>query len=34
MPAGFEGWLDAAHTIIHDWFFKLIEGDLRKEFQG
>jgi uncharacterized protein (TIGR04255 family) len=34
MPEGFENWLDAAHTITHDWFFKLIEGDLFEEFQG
>jgi uncharacterized protein (TIGR04255 family) len=33
MPEGFAGWLDAAHTITHDWFFKLIEGDLFEEFQ-
>jgi uncharacterized protein (TIGR04255 family) len=34
MPDGFEKWLDAAHTITHDWFFKLIEGDLLEEFRG
>lgn len=34
MPDGFEAWLDAAHTITHDWFFKLIDGDLLEEFQG
>jgi uncharacterized protein (TIGR04255 family) len=34
MPEEFEGWLDAAHNITHDWFFKLIEGDLLEEFQG
>ncbi len=33
MPDNFETWLDAAHAITHDWFFKLIAGDLEKEFQ-
>lgn len=32
LPNGFRGWLNAAHTITDDWFFKLIEGDLEKEF--
>jgi uncharacterized protein (TIGR04255 family) len=30
---GFESWLDAAHTMIHHWFFALIQGDLLEEFQ-
>jgi len=25
MPSGFPAWIDAAHEITHDWFFKLIE---------
>ena len=32
MPDDFDAWLNAAHAITHDWFFKLIEGDLEKEF--
>ena len=34
MPAGFESWIDAAHTITDDWFFKMIEGDLERRFSG
>jgi uncharacterized protein (TIGR04255 family) len=34
MPEGFEAWIDAAHIITHDWFFKLIKGDLLEEFRG
>lgn len=34
LPEGFEAWMDAAHSITDDWFFKLIEGDLEKEFHG
>jgi uncharacterized protein (TIGR04255 family) len=34
MPDGFPKWLDAAHDITDDWFFKLIEGDLERRFQG
>jgi uncharacterized protein (TIGR04255 family) len=34
MPEEFERWLDAAHAVTHDWFFKLIAGDLEKEFEG
>ena len=34
MPDEFDVWLDAAHAITHEWFFKLIEGDLEKEFGG
>lgn len=34
LPNGFRAWLNAAHTITDDWFFKLIEGDLEKEFAG
>jgi uncharacterized protein (TIGR04255 family) len=32
MPSGFEGWIDAAHSITDDWFFKLIEGELERRF--
>jgi len=26
-------WVDSAHSLTDDWFFKLIEGDLLKEFE-
>jgi len=29
----FESWLDSAHSLIHHWFFALIQGDLLEEFQ-
>jgi uncharacterized protein (TIGR04255 family) len=32
LPDEFPNWLDAAHTITSDWFFKLIEGDLERRF--
>jgi uncharacterized protein (TIGR04255 family) len=34
MPEGFVTWIDAAHGITDDWFFKLIEGDLERQFNG
>jgi uncharacterized protein (TIGR04255 family) len=34
MPDGFPGWLDSAHNITSDWFFKLIEGELERRFDG
>lgn len=34
MPNAFEGWLDAAHEITDDWFFKMIEGELERRFSG
>ncbi|MBI5344411.1 MAG: TIGR04255 family protein [Deltaproteobacteria bacterium] len=34
MPKDFEGWLDAAHEITDDWFFKMIEGELERRFSG
>lgn len=34
MPNEFEAWILQAHDLTHDWFFKLIEGDLFKEFGG
>lgn len=32
MPKKFEGWLDAAHSLTDDWFFKMIEGELERRF--
>ncbi len=34
MPDGFATWFDAAHEITDDWFFKLIEGELERRFEG
>lgn len=34
MPDGFPAWLDSAHAITSDWFFKLIEGELERRFSG
>jgi len=34
MPDGFPSWLDAANETTHDWFFKLIEGELERRFSG
>jgi uncharacterized protein (TIGR04255 family) len=34
LPKGFEGWLDGAHAITDDWFFKMIEGELERRFSG
>jgi uncharacterized protein (TIGR04255 family) len=34
LPAGFADWIDAAHAITDDWFFKLIEGELERRFSG
>jgi len=34
LPDGFAEWIDAAHGITDDWFFKLIEGDLERKFSG
>lgn len=34
MPIAFDGWLDAAHDITHNWFFKMIEGELQRRFSG
>lgn len=33
MPGGFQAWLAAAHTITHNTFFKLIEGQLEESFR-
>jgi uncharacterized protein (TIGR04255 family) len=34
MPNGFPDWIDGAHEITDDWFFKLIEGELERRFEG
>ena len=34
IPEEFPVWLDGAHEITHDWFFKLIEGELHRRFSG
>ena len=34
LPQAFDAWIDAAHEITDDWFFKLIEGDLERQFSG
>lgn len=34
LPDGFATWIESAHTVAHDWFFKLIEGDLERRFDG
>lgn len=32
MGQNFETWIDQVHLVIDAWFWKLIEGDLREEF--
>lgn len=34
MPKDFEKWFNAAHDLEDDWFFKLIEGELKRRFSG
>jgi hypothetical protein len=34
MPAGFAQWLEDAHMIPHDWFFKLACDELLRRFRG
>ncbi len=34
MPKAFAGWIDEAHELTDDWFFKMIEGDLERRFAG
>jgi uncharacterized protein (TIGR04255 family) len=34
MPKEFESWIEAAHEITDDWFFKMIEGELERRFSG
>jgi uncharacterized protein (TIGR04255 family) len=33
LPNGFGDWAEAAHGLINDWFFKLIDGELLRSFQ-
>ena len=30
----FDDWLISAHRVIHDWYFSLIDGSLRNQFEG
>lgn len=34
IPNQLPSWIDAAHNITDDWFFKLIEGNLERRFNG
>jgi len=34
MPAEFEEWIDLAHDLTHNWFFKMIDGELLRRFKG
>lgn len=34
IPDGFGEWVEAAHRLTDDWFFKLIEGELERRFAG
>lgn len=34
MPNGFENWFISAHDLADDWFFKLIDGELKRRFSG
>jgi len=34
MPKEFETWIDTAHDITSAWFFKMIEGELKRRFSG
>jgi uncharacterized protein (TIGR04255 family) len=33
LPTEFSSWLESAHTITDDWFFKLIDGELLQRFE-
>jgi uncharacterized protein (TIGR04255 family) len=33
LPKEFSGWLDAAHALAEEWFFKLVEGELLRQFE-
>jgi len=33
MPDEFESWIESAREVIDNWFWKLIEGDLKEEFK-
>lgn len=34
IPDGFSEWLEKAHALTDDWFFKLIEGELKERFSS
>ena len=34
IPDGFPAWLERAHDLTDDWFFKMIEGELKERFSG
>ena len=34
LPEGFPTWLEKAHDLTDDWFFKIIEGELKERFSG
>lgn len=34
MPDCFQDWIDSAHDVTDDWFFKLIAGELERRFSG
>lgn len=34
IPDGFSAWLQQAHDLTDDWFFKLIEGELERRLSG
>ena len=34
IPDGFSEWLEKAHDLTDDWFFKMIEGELERRFSG
>lgn len=34
MPDEFEVWVETAHKLTDDWFFKFIEGELERRFAG
>ena len=33
IPLHLDTWLEDAHSVAHDWFFTLIEGDLQRRFE-
>ena len=34
IPNGFMEWLERAHDLAHDWFFNMIEGELKRRFSS
>jgi uncharacterized protein (TIGR04255 family) len=34
LPSEFSAWLTKSHDLTDDWFYKLIDGDLKKRFSG